>query len=128
MSRAKVNPELINWVREDAGLTVDQAAKKTGTSPERVRLWESGELNPTLRQLRLLAKAAGRPLAVFYLPEPPRRFQVLKDFRRVTGDPFVGASTELRLAIRGAVERREIALIWPKAGTTSKSRSCYPPR
>jgi Zn-dependent peptidase ImmA (M78 family)/transcriptional regulator with XRE-family HTH domain len=108
--RARVKPELIRWVREDAGLSVAVVAKKTGTSIERVQQWEEGKLAPTLRQLRLLGNAAKRPLAVFYLSVPPKRFHAMRDFRRLPGDPMAEGSPELRLAIRAAVARREVAL------------------
>ncbi len=110
MSRARVKPELIRWVREDAGLSFEDVAKKTGTSVARVEAWEAGTLAPTLRQLRLLGTAARRPLAVFYLPEPPKRFQAMHDFRRLPGDPMTEGSPELRLAIRSALARREVAI------------------
>jgi len=110
MIRARVKPTLIRWAREDAGLSVAAVAKKTGTSVERVIQWEEGTLSPTLRQLRLLANAAKRPLAVFYLAEPPKRFQAMHDFRRMPGDPMAEGSTELRLALRSAMARREVAL------------------
>jgi len=110
MTRAHVKPELIRWVREDAGLSLEEAARKAGVRPEQVAMWERGEALPTVRQLRLLGRAARRPLAVFYLPSPPQGFQAMRDFRRLPG---VGAgewSTALRLAVRAAVERREIAV------------------
>ena len=66
MTRARVKPELIRWVRKDAGLSVADAAKKAGTSEAIVRQWEEGTLQPTIRQLRLLANAARRPIAIFY--------------------------------------------------------------
>ena len=108
--RATAKPELIRWVREDAGLSLEDAAKKTGTTVERVRAWEAGDLAPTIRQLRLLGKAARRPLAVFFLSEPPERFQAMHDFRRIPGDPLREGSRELRLEIRVALARREIAV------------------
>jgi Zn-dependent peptidase ImmA (M78 family) len=110
MPRARVKHELVEWVRVDAGLSVTDVARKTGTSEAIVEAWESGDRSPTLRQLRLLGNAAKRPLAVFFLPEPPRRFQAMHDFRRMPGDPMAEGSPELRLAIRVAQARREIAL------------------
>lgn len=108
--RASVKPELIRWVREDAGLSLEDAAKKTGTTVDRVRGWEVGDLAPTIRQLRLLGKAARRPLAVFFLSEPPLRFQAMHDFRRMPGDPLTEGTREFRLEIRAALARREIAV------------------
>lgn len=108
--RALVKPELIRWVREDAGLSIEDVARKTGTKETTVRRWEDGIAKPTIRQLRLLSNAAKRPLAIFYLDEPPRKFSALKDFRRFPGGFISDPSPELRLAIRLASERRQIAL------------------
>lgn len=110
MTRARVKPELIRWVRKDAGLSVADAAKKAGTSEAIVRQWEGGTLQPTIRQLRLLANAAKRPIAIFYLAEPPWKFTALRDFRRLPGDPAADQSPALRVAVRLACERRQVAL------------------
>ena len=108
--RARVKPELIRWFRKDAGLSVADAAKKTGTSEAIVRQWEKGTLQPTIRQLRLLANAVKRPIAIFYLAEPPWKFTALRDFRRFPGDPVADQSSSLRLAVRLACEKRQVAL------------------
>lgn len=110
MVRARVKPELIRWVRKDAGLSVGDAAKKAGTTEAIVRQWEKGTLQPTIRQLRLLANAAKRPIAIFYLAEPPWKFTALRDFRRFPGDPVADQSSSLRLAVRLACEKRQVAL------------------
>ena len=75
-----------------------------------MRQWEEGTLQPTVRQLRLLGNAAKRPLAVFYLAEPPWKFTALRDFRRLPGDPGQTQTSALRLAVRSACERRQVAL------------------
>ena len=108
--RARVKPELIRWVRRNAGLSVADAARKAGTSEAIVHRWENGTLQPTVRQLRLLANATKRALAVFYLAEPPRGFTALRDFRRLPGTPVAAQTPALRLAVRLACERRQLAL------------------
>ena len=101
---------MIRWVREDAGLSIEDVARKAGTSEAVVRKWEDGSLPPTVRQLRLLANAAKRPLAIFYLAEPPWKFSALKDFRQFPGGLSVDPSPALRLAMRLAHERRQVAI------------------
>lgn len=78
------NPKLLIWARESASLSQEAVAKKLGVKVERVRAWEAGEQNPSLAQLRNFAAATKRPLAVFYLAEPPRGFDALHDFRAGT--------------------------------------------
>lgn len=107
--KALVEPALLLWARESAGLTIE-AASKSVTTPERLELWEKGESAPTIRQLYLLANKYKRPLSVFYLSEPPSDFQALQDFRRLPGTVAGLFSPELNYEIRAAQERREIAL------------------
>lgn len=109
-ARARVSPDLIRWAREDAGYSPEEAAKKVGVSPERFADWEAGAGQPTIRQLRLLANACRRPLAVFYLPTPPKKFQAMHDYRRLPGDVMEEGSPTLRLEIRKAFTRRAVAM------------------
>ncbi len=107
---ALVKPDLLIWARNNAGLTVEQAAKKAQVKPERLESWETGERRPTIKQLRKLGNAYKRPLAVFYLPEPPKDFQPIRDFRSFPGIVAGVESPNLRFEIRQARDRREIAL------------------
>jgi len=84
--KAKVKPELLRWARESAGYSVTEAARKLSKlAPERLEQWESGEDQPTIAQLRHMARVYRRPLSVFYLPEVPM-FPVMHDFRRLPGE------------------------------------------
>ena len=107
---ALAKPELLVWARNSAGLSIEEAAKKVGVKPERLQQWETGEKQPTINQLRKLGKAYRRPMAVFFLPEPPRDFQPLRDFRRLVADMPVAQSPQLRVEIRRAWNRRDLAL------------------
>ena len=107
---AIVKPELLSWARRSAGLDVDQAAKKIPVKPERLASWERGESRPTVKQLRKLGRVYRRPLAIFYLPEPPLDFHPMHDFRRLPGEVAGVQSPELCYEIRRALNRREIAL------------------
>lgn len=107
---AQVKPELLFWARKSAGLEVEAAAKKVPVDPRRLEAWERGDARPTVKQLRKLAGAYRRPLALFYLPEPPRDFQPLHDFRRLPGKVAGVQSPQLRYELRRALNRRELAL------------------
>ena len=61
---AVVTPELLRWSRESIGLSVEQMAKKVGTTEERVEDWEAGRRRPSLAQARKWANAAKRPLVI----------------------------------------------------------------
>lgn len=95
-----------------SGLSLAQAAAKASVSEERLAEWESGAEQPTVKQLRTLGDVYKRPLAVFYLAEPPKEFQVsqIRDFRKISGTPLAEFSTTLRFEIRRALHRREVAI------------------
>ena len=113
-AEAKIEPDILIWAREHAGLTTEEVAKKLPVRPERLQAWEAGSRRPTIKQLRKFGKICRRPLAFFYLPEPPRDFKAINDYRRLPstepGMVLGVESPELRYEVRRAYERREIAL------------------
>jgi Zn-dependent peptidase ImmA (M78 family) len=108
---ALVKPELLVWARESSGFaSIEMAAEKAKIDVELLRLWEAGEQMPTISQLRKLGLAYKRPIAVFFLSEPPRGFAPQREFRRLAGIPSGKESSELLLALRWAVFRRAAAM------------------
>ncbi len=84
----RVNPDILRWARETAGLTPEKAVKKLQISQtrgasavERLAALEAGEDLPTRPMLVRMAKHYHRPLLTFYLPAPPRRGDRGQDFR-----------------------------------------------
>src|SRR5215212_4168994 len=109
--RAIIKPALLAWARDDAGLSVEEAAKKIAVKPEYLLACEqSEEYRLTVRQLRILSNAYKRPLAFFYLPQPPPKSAELRDFRRPSEEPPEPESAKLRYEIRRARYRRKVAL------------------
>lgn len=80
--KAFITSEILKWARETARISIEDAAKKVSISPERLLTWENGRDYPTIRQAKVLAKSYRRPLSLFFLPEIPKDFQPLQDFRR----------------------------------------------
>ena len=107
---ALVQPELLTWARKTAGFELTEAAKKGQVRVERLKEWERGQTRPTMVQLRKLGRLYKRPLAVFYLTDPPEDVQEMHDFRRLPGKVAGVQSPELRFEIRRAQSRRESAL------------------
>jgi Zn-dependent peptidase ImmA (M78 family) len=107
---AIVKPEMLAWGRESAGLSVEEAAAKASVSGERLAQWEQGTSIPTLGQVRTLSVVYKRPLAAFFLPEPPRDPPPIHDFRRMSEQGTHGLGPELRVEIRKAIRRRRLAL------------------
>jgi Zn-dependent peptidase ImmA (M78 family)/transcriptional regulator with XRE-family HTH domain len=110
--KATITPAVLTWARQTAGFSLAEAARRLKVKAERLTAWEdpnSGEA-PSIPQLRKLAGLFKRPLAVFYLPEAPPRFAVMRDLRRLPGTGARSYSPALQLEIRAANERRELAL------------------
>jgi Zn-dependent peptidase ImmA (M78 family)/DNA-binding XRE family transcriptional regulator len=110
--KALITPALITWARETAGFSIAEVAEKLDIGVETLTAWETpnDEATPSIPQLRKLAALFKRPLAVFYLPNAPSKFAVMRDLRRLPGTGPRHYSPALQLEIRAAAERRELAL------------------
>jgi Zn-dependent peptidase ImmA (M78 family)/DNA-binding XRE family transcriptional regulator len=103
-----ISPAIIKWARESGGFSVKEVAKKLKTSKENYEKIETGKKNPTYRQLEILANCFKRPLAIFFLPEPPEEPSIAASFRILPkSEEYL--SKELRLAIRKARYYQSIA-------------------
>jgi Zn-dependent peptidase ImmA (M78 family)/transcriptional regulator with XRE-family HTH domain len=101
---AKVNPKILTWARETAGLSLAEAAHAINLNPahgqtgeERLAALERGQGEPTRPLLRRMVKKYRRPLLVFYLAEAPAQGDRGEDFRTLAGrappefDPLLDA-------------------------------------
>lgn len=104
-----VSPDVLLWARRSIGYDVPDAAKRLQLAPGRLVEFEEGASDPTISQLRKMARVYGRPLAAFFLHEPPRDFDVMRDFRRVSDDrrPW---SPNLHKVFRRVEAQREIVI------------------
>ncbi len=89
----KVNPAILRWARETAGLSEDEAAAKVDlrdarglSAVERLRALEGGTDTPSRSLLVRMAKQYRRPLIAFYLAAPPPRGDRGQDFRTLPHD------------------------------------------
>lgn len=103
---ALVEPSVLRWARESVGLSPVAAARKIGVPEGRVSDWEAGGARPTIAQLRKAAEAYKRPIAVFFLAEPPTTFDTLRDFRRHVDADEGEWSPELHGEYRRALQQR----------------------
>ena len=112
------NPTILRWAREDAGLSLEEAAdrakihplkprgQKPGVTPaERLQSIESGEHPLSSTLLKALAQAYRRPEITFFLPIPPHKEEFLADFRTVDSRPNTADSPEF-----SALKRRIVSL------------------
>ena len=91
MIRVPVNPELLRWARERAGVSQEDLAAKFRKLPK----WESGEIQPTLKQLEAFARAVNVPFGYLFLQEPIDERLPIADFRTVAGTAKARASPSL---------------------------------
>src|SRR6266496_2017355 len=87
-----IQPKILRWARETAGLSLDDAARALGlahargrNAVQRLGAMELGEAEPTRAVLLKMAKTYRRPLLVFYLVEPPKTGDRGQDFRTLPG-------------------------------------------
>jgi Zn-dependent peptidase ImmA (M78 family) len=91
--KAYITPKILKWARESARMTEETAASKVPSlTVDKLKEWEQGLSQPTIRQAQILAKAYKRPFALFFLPEIPRDFLPLQDFRKKGAKELTTAS------------------------------------
>ena len=105
---APITPSVLEWARLSIGVSPEDAARRAGVTAERLASWESGAAEPTVAKLRQLAQLYQRPLALFFLPEPPVDFDALRDFRRLPGKPDHAWSRPLHKVYWRAVLQQEV--------------------
>jgi Zn-dependent peptidase ImmA (M78 family)/transcriptional regulator with XRE-family HTH domain len=101
--RVTVRPQMLRWARERAGYS---AATLAGRFPK-LAVWESGELQPTLKQLERFAKATHVPVGFLFLPDPPEERVPIPDFRTVAGARGSAPSPSLLDTIYLCQQRQE---------------------
>ncbi len=109
----KVNPDILLWARETAGLSLDEAAKKLKinaskdmSAADRLTALEVGEKEPSRPMLLKMAKQYRRPLLTFYMSEPPRKGNRGQDFRTLP-DGYTDSDDALLDALIRDVQARQ---------------------
>lgn len=99
---AGVNPDILIWARETAGLDLESAAKKIGlnaargvSGADRLAALEAGEGTVSSALLQRMAQQYHRPLLTFYMPERPQPAELGQDFRTL---PDQGDASNVLLA------------------------------
>ncbi|MGF6112203.1 ImmA/IrrE family metallo-endopeptidase [Pseudomonas frederiksbergensis] len=104
---ALVNPSLLTWSRERAGLSTEQVAKKLPVKPDRVEEWEAGETKPTFLQAQKWANLAHIPFGFLFLKQPPVEQLPLPDLRTVGGIAPQRPSLELLDTVRDSIRKQD---------------------
>lgn len=103
MTRVAVQPEMFRWARNRARLDGLALARRF----PRLEAWETGELQPTLRQLQDYAKATHAPVGYFFLPAPPEEPLPIPDFRTVADRPIARPSPDLLDTVYACQQRQD---------------------
>jgi len=97
----KINPKVLKWTIESAGWSIKELSKKTEIDAEEIIKWQSKISSIELPKLEKIALYLKKPLAVFFLPEPPRE-EELTDYRKIAGIENDKLSKKTLDAIRNA--------------------------
>lgn len=110
-----INPTILKWARQTAGLSLEQASQKLRISNlsnlsaiERLIALENGSLEPTRPMLVKMAKQYRRPLLVFYMTSPPRKGNRGQDFRTLPTQPTKIADALVDTLLRQIQARQSI--------------------
>ena len=79
MSYVVVKPTLWHWAKKRSGQSIQSLYKKF----PKLRLWETGEAKPTLKQLEQFAKTVHTPVGYLFLDKPPVEKVPIPDFRKM---------------------------------------------
>lgn len=111
----QVNPTILTWARETAGLTLADAAHKVGLrdtrqgpAADRLAALETGDGEVSRPLLLKMAQVYRRPLVSFYLAKPPPRGDRGEDFRTLPDDQSASAAAAVDALVRDIRARQAV--------------------
>lgn len=103
---AHINPVLLLWSRQRAGLSRQAVAKGLAAKPDQVAAWETGESLPTFKQAQHWATVTHVPFGFLFLPDPPEESLPLPDLRTMGGEVPARLSVDLLDVLRGVLQKQ----------------------
>lgn len=82
---AFINPAILSWSRQRAGLSEAQIAKGLALEIVKVKRWEGGQNLPTFNQAQKWAVITQIPFGFLFLKAPPQEHLPIPDLRTVGG-------------------------------------------
>ncbi len=114
----QVNPAIMVWARETAGLSQEEAARKLGfqnssrsSAVEKLARIERGQKEPSRPQLLKMAGQYRRPLLTFYLSKPPQKSNRGVDFRTLPQNEHSSEEALLDALIREVRARQSMVRV-----------------
>lgn len=102
-----IKPEIIEWARKRARLTIEELAKKLHVSADRVRQWEKGETPIGMEKARALAEYAVLPFGLLFAKKIPNIKITIPDCRSIRNKEVRTVSPELYGTISSAEEKQD---------------------
>lgn len=93
-----INPDIVTWARERAGLSLQEALGKFSHIQE----WEAGTALPSYPQLEKLADEFKVPVAVFFFPDRPKTPAIRESFRTLPDVEYNQLPPRIRMLLRKA--------------------------
>lgn len=104
MARVQINPALINWAIERSGRSTEELESKSQFT--KLKDWQKGKLDPTMKQLEELARTTRTALGYFFLSNPPEDKLPIPDLRTVDDESPQKPSPDLLETVE-AMQRRQ---------------------
>lgn len=104
---ALINPRILTWARQRAGLSEDILAEKAHVKLEKLISWEEGKNKPTFNQAQKLAQITHTPFGYFFLEHLPEEALPIPDLRTVGSNRIDKPSLELLDTIKHIILKQE---------------------
>ena len=83
MSLIKINPDVLRWAREESSYSPSELADKLSVDKNQYQQWETTGIDIPFPILKDISKKTKRQIAVFFLPEAPKKLKKPSDFRNL---------------------------------------------
>lgn len=98
----QVSHEVLVWARESLAMSRTQASESMSISPKKIAQLETGEKQPTLKELKAMSKTYKRTIATLLLNKPPKEKPLPTDRRTVDSTALGQFHEKTIMAVRKA--------------------------
>jgi transcriptional regulator with XRE-family HTH domain len=80
-----ITGSVLAWALDEAGMSVEELARRAGVEPDTARQWLSEDVKPGKTEFNRIVEAVRRPSAIFFMPTPPVSASLPTSFRAAPG-------------------------------------------